>query len=80
MVTALAYALVAAGPPPQGPFKPLLETTQEEFDLAMATGPSGLFAFSKARGRHCSECGAQALSWCCMMASTFSGCGEEAAS
>ena len=32
-----------------GPFKPLLETTQEEFDRALATGPSGLFAFAKAR-------------------------------
>mmetsp|Transcript_92820 Transcript_92820/g.276910 ORF Transcript_92820/g.276910 Transcript_92820/m.276910 type:complete len:238 (+) Transcript_92820:50-763(+) len=31
-----------------GPFKPLMETTQEDFDLALATGPSGLFAFVKA--------------------------------
>ncbi|CAE8639775.1 unnamed protein product [Polarella glacialis] len=31
-----------------GPFKPLLETTQDEFDLAMKTGPGGLFAFAKA--------------------------------
>lgn len=31
-----------------GPFKKFEETTQEEFDLAMRTGPSGLFAFAKA--------------------------------
>eukprot|EP00929_Paragymnodinium_shiwhaense_P017216 TRINITY_DN126220_c0_g1_i1.p1 TRINITY_DN126220_c0_g1~~TRINITY_DN126220_c0_g1_i1.p1 ORF type:complete len:247 (+),score=37.07 TRINITY_DN126220_c0_g1_i1:63-803(+) len=31
-----------------GPFKPFAETSQEEFDLALATGPSALFAFAKA--------------------------------
>eukprot|EP00928_Gymnodinium_smaydae_P044122 TRINITY_DN29453_c0_g1_i2.p1 TRINITY_DN29453_c0_g1~~TRINITY_DN29453_c0_g1_i2.p1 ORF type:complete len:276 (-),score=50.67 TRINITY_DN29453_c0_g1_i2:144-857(-) len=31
-----------------GPFKPFAETTQEDFDLALRTGPSALFAFAKA--------------------------------
>mmetsp|Transcript_37399 Transcript_37399/g.75484 ORF Transcript_37399/g.75484 Transcript_37399/m.75484 type:complete len:238 (-) Transcript_37399:76-789(-) len=31
-----------------GPFKPFADTTQEEFDNALATGPAGLFAFAKA--------------------------------
>jgi len=31
-----------------GSFKPFAETTQEDFELAMRTGPSALFAFAKA--------------------------------
>merc|ERR1712037_62993 len=31
-----------------GYFKPFADTSQEEFDLAMRTGPSALFAFAKA--------------------------------
>lgn len=31
-----------------GAFKPFADTTQEEFDLALSTGPSALFAFAKA--------------------------------